>query len=105
MSALALSGSNFTNDAGTTALVTALDLPEPDKEEQNPGVPKMFQASSGSFNQFGEFLRISLADYNIDMISEGDGTVFWWRILCCIALHVRFRNHFPDFRAKTAGNR
>ena len=30
---ITLSGSNFTNDAGTTALVTALDLPEPDKEE------------------------------------------------------------------------
>ena len=69
---ITLSGSNFTNDAGVTALVTALDLPEPDKEEQNPGSRKMFRASSGSFNQFGEFLRISLADYNIDMISEGD---------------------------------
>ena len=69
---ITLSGSNFTNDAGTTALVTAMDLPEPDKEEQNTGIPKMFQASTGSFNQFGEFLRISLADYNIDMISEGD---------------------------------
>ena len=69
---ITLSGSNFTNDAGATALVTALDLPEPDKEEQDPGVRKMFRTSSGSFNQFGEFLRISLADYNIDMISEGD---------------------------------
>jgi len=69
---ITLSGSNFTNDAGATALVTALDLPEPDKEEQDPDSRKMFRASSGSFNQFGEFLRISLADYNIDMISEGD---------------------------------
>ena len=69
---ITLSGSNFTNDAGVTALVTALDLPEPGKEEQDPGVRKMFRASSASFNQFGEFLRISLADYNIDMISEGD---------------------------------
>ena len=69
---ITLSGSNFTNDAGATALVTVMDLPEPGKGEQNSGVSKMFRASSASFNQFGEFLRISLADYNIDMISEGD---------------------------------
>lgn len=99
---LILSGSNFMNDAGVTALVTAIDLPEPeeydvatlfemamemkesgqytDEEIQaaiqnkgDDGSPKMFTPSGKSFNQFGEVAKIPLADYSIDLIAlEGE---------------------------------
>lgn len=82
-----LSGSNFLNDAGVTALVTVIDLPEPEEydvaallelamemkssgqytdEEIQAAVqrkddgngPKMFTPSGKSFNQFGKMVKI-----------------------------------------------
>ena len=97
-----LSGSNFLNDAGVTALVTVIDLPEPEEydvaallelamemkasgqytdEEIQAAVqrkdddssPKMFTPSGKSFNQFGKMAKIPLADYAIDLIAaEGE---------------------------------
>lgn len=96
------SGNNFLNDADVTALVTVIDLPEPEEydvaallekamEMQESGLytdeeikaailpkeddsePKMFSPSGKSFNQFGEMAKIPLADYSIDLIvSEGE---------------------------------
>ena len=97
-----LSGSNFLNDAGVTALVTVIDLPEPEEydvsallelamemkasgqytdeeiqaaiqKKEDAGSPKMFTPSGTSFNQFGEIAKISLADYSINLIAlEGE---------------------------------
>ena len=97
-----LSGSNFLNDAGVTALVTVIDLPEPEEndvaallelamkmkasgqysdeeimaavqQKENDGEPKMFTPSGKSFNKFGEIAKIPLADYDIDLIAaEGE---------------------------------
>ena len=97
-----LSGSNFLNDAGVTALVTVIDLPEPEEfdvaalfeqamkmkesgqytdeeiqaaiqKKEDDGSPKMFTPSGRSFNQFGEISKIPLAEYSIDLIAlEGE---------------------------------
>ncbi len=97
-----LSGSNFLNDSGVTALVTVIDLPEPEEydvaalmelamemkesgqytdeeiqaavqKKEDDGSPKMFTPSGKSFNQFGEISKIYLADYSIDLIAlEGE---------------------------------
>ena len=97
-----LSGNNFLNDADVTALVTVIDLPEPEEYDvaallekamemkasgqytdeeiqaailpkEDDGAPKMFTPSGKSFNQFGEMAKIPLADYSIDLIaSEGE---------------------------------
>ena len=97
-----LSGNNFLNDADVTALVTVIDLPEPEEYDvaallekamemkasgqytdeeiqaaiipkEEDGEPKMFSPSGKSFNQFGEMAKIPLADYSIDLIaSEGE---------------------------------
>lgn len=97
-----LSGSNFLNDAGVTALVTVIDLPEPEEfdvaalfeqamkmkessqytdeeiqaaiqKKEDDGSPKMFTPSGRSFNQFGEISKTPLAEYSIDLIAlEGE---------------------------------
>ena len=97
-----LSGSNFLNDAGVTALVTVIDLPEPEEfdvaalleqamkmkesgqytdeeiqaaiqRKENDSGPVMFTPSGKSFNQFGTIAKIPLADYAIDLIAaEGE---------------------------------
>ena len=92
------SGSNFLNNADVTALVTVIDLPEPEKVDisallekardmqesgqytdeeikdallakEDDGTPKMFTPSGSSFNQFGSVVKIPLADYSIDLVS------------------------------------
>ena len=118
---LFLSGSNFLNNAGVTALVTVIDLPEPEEydvaallelamemeasgqytdeeiqaavqRKQESSGPKMFTPSGKSFNRFGENVKVPLADYEIDLIAEEGECYIPMQTLSDLLLSLQYIN-------------
>ena len=116
-----LSGSNFLNDAGVTALVTVIDLPEPEEydvaallelamemkssgqytddeiqaavqRKDDDNGPKMFTPSGKSFNQFGKMAKIPLADYAVDLIAANGECYVPMQTLSDLLLSLQYIN-------------
>ena len=114
-----LSGSNFVNDAGVTALVTVIDLPEPKEldykellekavemqqsgqysqeeikaailPEEEDSAPEMFRLSGRTFNQFGKIVKIPLADYSIDMFTLDGECYIPMQTMCDLLLSLQY---------------